>query len=301
MKTKVRSWVVFLTSLVIIGFMYSTAFAGVQIAQVAEDTNACGKKMTADMKAQRALDILEIQNMAGMHEYYHGALMHQAEIENVWSKRDDITWKNNSDFYANRKDVWKFYAEGVKKMDPKGALWYHMLTTPVVVVSGDGQTAKAVWMSFGNVSGSGGMAQWTEEKYGMDFIKENGIWKIWHLRTYVEFYTNVDATKLWATQNLAAPEGAKNASGMGGGGAPPSGDKAGAGAPPSGAQNGKDAAKKGPSVTIKEEPGVKFDEEMAKPTENGKYYEGYSDNYMPTFNPQPLPQPYCTWKDTAAY
>jgi len=60
MKSKVRNWVVLLASLFIIGFVYSTSFAGVQIAQIAEETNACGKKMTADMKAQKALDILEI-------------------------------------------------------------------------------------------------------------------------------------------------------------------------------------------------------------------------------------------------
>jgi hypothetical protein len=296
MKSKVRNWVVLLTSLFIIGFAYSLAFAGAQIAQIAEETNACGKKMTAEMKAQKALDILEIQNMASMHEYYHSALMHEAELDNVWSKRDDIAWKNNSDYYANRKAVYNFYGEGVKKMDKTGALWYHMLATPVIVVSGDGQTAKAVWQSFGNVSGTN-MAQWTEEKYSMDLIKENGIWKIWHLRTYVEFYTNVDSAKLWTTQNLAAPAGAKNSSQMGGGAPPPSGDKAGAGAPPGG-----DKAGKTPSVTIKEEAGggIKFDEVLAKPTENGNYYEGYSEKYMPIFKPVP-PSPYCTWKDTTGY
>jgi len=297
MKMKVRSWVGLLTSLFIIGFMCSAAFA-VQIAQVAEETNACGKKMTTDMKAQKALDILEIQNMAGMHEYYHSALMHEAELNNVWSKRDDIAWKNNSDYYANRKAVYNFYGEGVKKMDKTAALWYHMLASPVIVVSGDGQTAKAVWQSFGNVSGTN-MAQWTEEKYSMDLIKENGIWKIWHLRTYVEFYTNVDAEKGWLTQNLAAPAGAKNASQMGGGGAPPpAGDKAGPGAPPAGDKK----VDKGPSVTVKEEAGggIKFDEQLSKPTENGKYYEAFWEGYQPKFKPVP-PSPYCSWKDTVGY
>jgi hypothetical protein len=303
---KVKGFAALLTTLLITGFIYSSAFAGVQIAQVAEETNACGKKMTAEMKAQKALDILEIQNMASMHEYYHSALMHEAELDNVWSKRDDISWKNNSDYYANRKAVYNFYGEGVKKMDKTAALWYHMLATPVIVVAGDGQTAKAVWQSFGNVSGTN-MAQWTQEKYSMDFIKEDGKWKIWHLRTYVEFYTNVDSEKLWVTQNQAAPAGAKNASQMGGGappsdaqggapGAPPGG-QAGAGAPPSGGQGGK-----APSVTIKEEAGggIKFDEELSKPTENGNYYEGFSEKYMPIFKPVP-PSPYCTWKDTTGY
>jgi hypothetical protein len=308
---KVKVFVTLFTTLIVTCLVYSAAFAaGLGIAQVAEDTNACGKKMTAEMKAQRALDIFEIANIASMHEYYHSALMHEDELNNVWSKRDDISWKNNSDYYANRKAVYSFYGEGVKKMDKTAALWYHMLATPVIVVAGDGQTAQAVWQSFGNVSGSN-MAQWTEEKYSMDFIKEDGKWKIWHLRTYVEFYTNVDSEKLWATQNLSAPAGAKNASQLGGGGgappadaqggspgAPPSGGQGGGpGAPPSGGQGGKT-----PSVTIKEEAGggIKFDEELSRPTENGNYYEGFSEKYLPKFKPVP-PSPYCTWKDTTAY
>jgi len=284
---KVKGLVTLLITLFVTGFIYSAAFAaGFGIAQVAEGTNACGKKMTSEMKAQRALDIAEVINIAGMHEYYHSALMHQEELDNVWSKRDDISWKNNSQYYANRKDVYVFYADGVKNMPKKGALWYHMLATPVVVVAGDGQTAQAVWQSFGNVSGSGGMAQWTEEKYAMDFIKEDGKWKIWHLRTYVEFYTNVDGEKLWATQNLAAPKGASNAGSPGGFTTPAAvASQGGQGAPPSGSQGGQGGGGS---------PG------MGQATEEGNYYEGYSENYMPIFKPVP-PSPYCTWKDTTDY
>lgn len=279
MKTSVRVLVTLLICLFVTGFMYSAASAQF----VAEDTNACGKKMTAEMRSQRALDILEIQNVAGMHEYYHSALMHQEELDNIWSKRDDITWTNNTQKYIGRKDMQSFYADGVKNFreNPAGVLWYHMLCTPVIVVSGDGKTAKAVWQSFGNVSGPGQL-QWTEEKYGMDFIKEDGKWKIWHLRTYVEFYTNASSTNtnLWASQNLAAPEGASNA-GMPGGFTTPAAagqsGQGGQGAPPSGGGGG-----------------------MGQPTETGNYYEGYSENYMPVFVPVP-PEPYCTWSDTSAY
>ena len=297
MKRRIKGLVSLLTCTIITGFLCSLALAAdLGIAQVAEETNACGKKMTADMKAQRALDIAEIINIAGMHEYYHSALMHKEELENIWAlKRDDISWKNNSQYFANKKDVYTFYADGCPTGEQKrGALWYHMLCTPVVVVAGDGQTAQAVWQSFGNVSGTN-MLQWTEEKYAMDFIKEDGKWKIWHLRTYVEFYTNADSsnTKLWASQNLAAPAGASNAGSpggfttpaavgsQGGQGAPPAGGQGGQGAPPSGGQGGGGGG-------------------MGQATETGDYYEGYSSNYMPIFKPVP-PSPYCTWKDTTDY
>jgi hypothetical protein len=263
------------------------------VARAAE-LDSCGKPMTDAKKAQLALDMLEIQNVASAHEYYHGAFLHGEELRDIWSKRDDIGWKNNNDYYANRKDLNHFYAEGITQANPLGALWYHMLTTPIITVSGDGQTAKAIWMSFGNVSGAGGtgtMSQWTEEKYSMDFIKEDGKWKIWHLRTYVEYYSPFQ--KSWTESNLAAPAGSANEQKMGGG-APPSGDdkdKGGAaGAPPQGQQGG------GTAATVKEEPGAKFDN--MKPTENGNYYEGYHpERKKPVIDPIP-PQPYCTWKDT---
>lgn len=227
---------------------------------------ACGKPMTADQKIQKNLDYLEINNIAAAHEYWHSALKHKEEIDYAWSKRDDISWTNNTDKYSNRKSVLAFYVDGMKGVNPKGALWYHMLTTPFVQIAGDGKTAKAIWMSFGNVTGQSpdgksGSAQWTQEKYAMDLIKEDGKWKIWHLRTYVDFYT--DIKKSWIDDNLAAPH-LQSADGAG----------------------------------VKEEPGVSF--EMAKPDIKGNFYEGYHINRIPVLNPD-MPQPYCTFSEVKPY
>jgi hypothetical protein len=262
MKIKVSSCAGLLMSLLITGFMFSSASAWT----VAEDT-ACGKKMTDSQKIQRLLDIAEIQNVAGMHEYYHNCLMHGQEVEAIWAKKTPgLMWTNNTDKYID-EDFKKFYVDGAKNLDLTGMMAYHMLTTPVIVVAGDGKTAKAVWMSFGDVGGSmGGKAsgQWTQEKYGMDFVKEDGKWKIWHLRTYVDFYSDINGSWLDEKSNIAAPSAQSKDSGAG----------------------------------IKEEPGASF--MTTKPTEKGNYYEGYNLKRKPQFNPVP-PQPYCTWKDTTAY
>jgi hypothetical protein len=235
-------------------------------ATAAQADVACGKPMTEAQKTQRLLDIQEISNVASLHEYYHNALMHGEDLANIWAKAPDITWTNNTDKYIGQASMKKFYIDGLPK-DKKGALWYHMLTTPVIEVAGDGKTAKAIYMSFGNVSGAmfnqPPGAQWTQEKYGMDFIKENGHWKIWHLRTYVDFYTATDKSWLNPKDNLAAPH-----------------------------VQAKDGA------GVKEEPGVSF--EMAKPDQKGEYYEGYHLDRTPKLEPV-LPQPYCTFKDTFAY
>ncbi len=60
----------------------------------------------------------------------------------------------------------------------------HPLTTPVIQVARDGQTAKALWWSPGMERGG-----WAYGKYAVDFVKEDGVWKIWHLKWFRIFIT----------------------------------------------------------------------------------------------------------------
>jgi SnoaL-like domain len=243
-----------------------TLFSAIVPAHAAVD--ACGKPVTAARELQRLADIHEIKNIASLHEYYHNALQHAEELKYVWAqKTPGASWTNNTDRYVGMDSLVRFYVTGMPKKT-SGALWYHMLTTPVIEVAADGKTAKGIWMSFGNVSGAlmegqKPEAQWTQEKYGVDFVKENGRWKIWHLRTYVDFYTPVGKDWLDPANNLAAPH-VQDATGAG----------------------------------VKAEPGVSF--EMAKPDERGNYYEGYHVKRIPVLEPK-LPQPYCSFKDTHSY
>jgi hypothetical protein len=185
---------------------------------------------SADITAstQRALDCQEVANVAGKHEYYHTALRHEDELNNIWAQEaDDISWTNNSQKYSGWDEVYKFYVTDLASnlssslasanaIDSSiaitdanlgtGVLWYHTLNSPIIEVAGDGQTAKGLWMSFGTVTGPGSAsmtAQWTCESYGIDFIKENGKWKIWHLRLFVYFYSDVDKHWYNASENQA--------------------------------------------------------------------------------------------------
>lgn len=239
----------------------------VTTSQPAIAETACGRPLTLAQKIQRARDILEIQNVASLHEYYHNAWRHRDEYLDIWAqKTPGVSWTNNTDKYIGQASMKRFYVDGMPK-DRAGAMWYHMLTTPVIEVAGDGKTAKGIWMSFGNVSGAmfnqPAAAQWTQEKYGIDFVKEGGRWKIWHLRTYVDFYTAIDKNWLDPKHNLAAPQ-----------------EQAAAGA------------------GVKAEPGVSF--EGMTPDERGNYYEGYHLKRQPKLEPR-LPEPYCTFKDTFSY
>ena len=68
----------------------------------------------------------------------------------------------------------------------------------VVVVAGDGQTARAVWHSTGHASGKTEKRDmdglWSYRNYGADFILDDGTWKFWHLHVYdiflCDYYTS---------------------------------------------------------------------------------------------------------------
>jgi hypothetical protein len=231
---------------------------------------ACGKPITAEQKLQRALDIQEIQNVASLHEYYHNALMHKEEIEAIWAqKTPGVSWTNNTDRYVGMPSLRKYYIDGLPK-EKAGVLWVHMLTTPAIEVAGDGKTAKGVWMSFGHVSGPMGgkvSSSWAQEKYGMDFVKEDGKWKIWHLRKYVDFYSPIDES--WTATAGYSPQDS----------------------------NGGQAGSKLQAKTNKES-AVKSD--MAEPDERGLYYREYSLTTVPVMQPTP-PVPYCTFGETFSY
>jgi hypothetical protein len=75
------------------------------------------------------------------------------------------------------------------------------LTTPVIEVAGDCETARAVWLCPGL---EGITPTWT--KYGCDFKKQDGEWKIWHLHTYG--LSTGQEMKESFTPNLKAEKGA---------------------------------------------------------------------------------------------
>lgn len=191
-----------------------------------------GHSYTLLEATERSLAWQACSNLAGAHEDYHTALNHKGELEDLWVTEEPYTetmsWTNNTQKMVGYDNVYAFY---VTDLDPHieqctrtaesmdetgeiqnneewqgtGMLWYHMLMSPVIEVAADGQTAIGHWQSWGTVTepvGGGYTAQWTCEDYNMVFVKQSdGQWKIWHLRTFVHFYTNVD--NHWYEQNMA--------------------------------------------------------------------------------------------------
>jgi len=191
------------------------------------------KQKSLEEMVQRLNDIHEIQNIMSRHEYYHSVGMHKEEIEQIWAQKTaGVSWESGDlGRFEGIEAIRKCYVDGnkligeknlkeMRKLFPEiknedknkfiGTMIAHTLTTPVIEVAGDGKTAKGVWMSPGHVPQlvDGKLrAFWRWEKYGVDFVKEDGKWKIWHFHVYTDFTTPYE--KSWIENSLGprlAPE-----------------------------------------------------------------------------------------------
>jgi len=181
------------------------------------------RELTFEEKVQKALDIQEVQNVMSKHAYYHGLGLNIEELENIWTqKAPNATFAQNTGYWvgydsiynaygtihlANQKAALALLRENYPDVDADalgaGTLIMHCLTTPIIEIAGDGQTAKGMWYTPGQVTEIGGTgypsAMWIWEKYGVDFVKEDGEWKIWHMHICTDCTCPVAGDTSWVT------------------------------------------------------------------------------------------------------
>lgn len=143
----------------------------------------------------------QIQNLMGRYQLMHSTGMYE-EMAGLYAQK-------TPGVRAELEGMGVFEGNaGIRRMlamdqniegDRVGFMTVNVLTTPVIEVAGDGQTAKGVWVSPGictGVMGSKPSASWRWCKFGADFIKEDGQWKFWHLHAYGLFMTPYERS--WA-------------------------------------------------------------------------------------------------------
>lgn len=155
--------------------------------------------------ANRANDRGEIENLFSRYMYYHNAFQDEAIIP-LWVKKGTEGIRaqyTNAGIYTTYESVIRYH-QG--RPTPVGKLILHYTTTPVIEVSGDGETAKGVWIMAGCesglstheqaakmpdfmfspqiVQGKRVWAHWVWCKYAVDFLKQEGVWKIWKFRCF---------------------------------------------------------------------------------------------------------------------
>ena len=108
-------------------------------------------KYTPEQQVQRAHDIMQIKNVMGRHAWYHCFCQHPEEYADIWSKRDDISWGNSMGYNYGREAFYDCYVRDQdENPEPEtGICFIHTLTTCLVEVAEDGETAQGMWITPG--------------------------------------------------------------------------------------------------------------------------------------------------------
>jgi len=146
------------------------------------------KGKTFEERLQRIEDVQQIQNIMGRYAYYIMAGMQRHLGELLFARRPDTRVYFGEQGYFEGPDAperaWGNFEEG-----RVGFMAIHCPICPVIEIAGDGKTAKGVWIGLGLLAGTNKetgepTGTWEWDKYGVDFIKEDGKWKIWHHHIY---------------------------------------------------------------------------------------------------------------------
>lgn len=165
------------------------------------------KVFTTEELADRWYDKRDILNLAG--KYVTSMLLKkEGEIFNAfWSKSEDVCLCFNNGYYKGQAAVSGYFqavsrnteikSRFLKELFPEqlgklsdaelfgvGQLQSLPITTPVIEIAEDGQTAKGIWHIQGSdngISTKGPLSYWSIGFLCIDFIKEDDDWALWHV------------------------------------------------------------------------------------------------------------------------
>ncbi len=257
-------------------------------------------------RIQRAVGAIECEKVMSRHVYWHSAGIHRKEYEQYWSKRANITWGHG---WGRQEDRYSYYfsyvlqkeensfktflqirenypqAAGCTIPDSLAEYSNHLTTSPVIEVAEDGLSAKGLWYTPGFINGHcsangklRSQALW--ERYGGDFILEDGKWVYTNLRVCPDIGGSVGGGGF--AYRVRMPMGPPPDARPGG----PEGAPAPGGAPA--APGGKPAKMKNPAA-----------QEMVEPCTPGPLFTDWTKFTVP--QPVPIPEPYSTESEIWQY
>jgi hypothetical protein len=144
-----------------------------------------------------------IQNLMGRYDHL-GTLRGEGTLGDLFAmKTEGVSWQTPGGPVGI--EAMKARFNDPDEIQKPGILHIHAMLSPVIEVAGDGKTAKGVWDSFGaSVNGPDDIGGWLWTKYGVDFVKEDGVWKIWHLQVFPLFSIKYDKSITQTAKEKAA-------------------------------------------------------------------------------------------------
>ena len=162
---------------------------------------------TTEQLVDRWEDRRRIQNIMGIFSQHHLLKLEKDIFSGLWSAGEDVCLSVNDGYYIGRDAVGGYYEamhrrialanQALRKRFPDkvagkteeetygiGFMNYFPLDTPVIEIAADGETAKGIWAlrnTYSEITSGGPEAYWQWGWVAVDFRRENGDWKIWHL------------------------------------------------------------------------------------------------------------------------
>lgn len=166
------------------------------------------KRFTTEELTSRWEDMREIENVIGRISFLHMGKKDTQIWRECWCRKaaDPCLALNNgaykgydaiSEFFAGCEKLTALRTELTAKAYPEklsgksleeihgvGSLAAYNFTTPIVKLAGDGKTAKGMWYVMGydtDIGQEGPRTNHSWGRLGVDFVKEDGKWLVWHM------------------------------------------------------------------------------------------------------------------------
>lgn len=158
-----------------------------------------------------------VENVKARHSYLHARADSTGEWGTIWSKSDDCSWAHAFGRMRGFKSVWygsvtRYDAMAMQNwlqiydtypevggMDPRPLFEcsVHTLLTDIIEVADDGETARGMFITPGVIHSVLNpdrkrycMVLW--ERYGSDFVCEDGAWKYLHEQVCPDIFGTLD-------------------------------------------------------------------------------------------------------------
>jgi hypothetical protein len=132
-------------------------------------------------RVQRLEDQLEIQKVQSKYAHYLFTQKFDRIVAECFAKRvADVSVEfSDSGVYRGMESVRALYAAFTATKNIPGYFILHMAVNPYIEIAADGLSARSHWLSPG-AAGSATSASWIWGPYYVDYVKEDGAWRIAH-------------------------------------------------------------------------------------------------------------------------
>ena len=155
-----------------------------RIAQAAARIHA------VQQRAERVNDYDELRNLQQIYGYYVDKALWD-QVVDLFAADGSLQLGFNGTYVGHKALRDYLYSlTGGKAELLKGQLNNHIQFSPLITIAPDGRTAKARWQQWilDGIHGAGSGGNWGAGTYENDYVKENGVWKIRHVRLHLRFY-----------------------------------------------------------------------------------------------------------------